>query len=128
MHTGTGPWRSCGIVAWPAAALLVLAVGASGLRPAPVVAQTLRSDTLIGVLFADLPPSDGLDANGDGALTVADLLLVDLPPRPTTTPTETPSVTPTPTETSTPTPLGLLFAGTVADLVPHAIGDQLVYR
>lgn len=59
-----------------------------------------NQDTFIQVLFGDLPDSEGVDANQDGALTVADVLLLER----------------------------LLFAGTVADLAPHAVGDQLVYR
>lgn len=66
----------------------------------PVRAATPSADTLIQVLFGDLPDTDGMDANGDGALTIADVL----PHR------------------------SVLFTGTVADLVPHAVGDQLVYR
>ncbi len=48
----------------------------------------------------------------------------------TQTPTATLSPTPsaTATETLTPTPVGLLFAGAIAELVPHGLGDQLVYR
>lgn len=63
-------------------------------------AATSSANTLIQVLFGDLPRTAGIDANGDNALTVADVI----PPR------------------------GVLFGGSVAELVPHAVGDQLVYR
>jgi hypothetical protein len=88
--------------------------------PTCAPAQTADQDALIQVIFGDLPPSENLDANHDGAYTVADILLLGptLPP----TPTPTPSPTPTPTET------GTLFAGTIAELVPHGVGDQLVYQ
>jgi hypothetical protein len=59
-------------------------------------------------------------------------------PTPTRTITRTPTRTPTPTltptpsatgtATRTPTPVGLLFNGPVADLIPHGLGDRLVYR
>jgi len=57
--------------------------------------------TLIQVLFGGLPFVDGVDANRDGAATVADIPLLSPPP---------------------------LFTGTIAELVPHAMGDRLVYR
>lgn len=66
----------------------------------PVWAASPSADTIIQVLFGDLPATDGVDANGDGALTVADVVPL----------------------------VRVLFAGTVAELVPHAVGDQLVYR
>jgi hypothetical protein len=51
---------------------------------------------------------------------------------PTPSPTLIPTATATSTETFTPTPspteTGTLFIGTIAELVPHAVGDQLVYR
>jgi hypothetical protein len=138
-----------------ACALFALLAYTSGLAfSCPAQAATAGQDTLINVLFGSLPDPGGLDANQDGFLSAADLLL--LPPDPTPTssatrtstrtpsatpsPTETavPSSTPTPTssptpsltatETSTPTPVGLLFDGTISDLVPHALGDRLVYR
>jgi len=92
----------------------------------------------------------GLDRNGDRKLTAADLVAVvrslaaTVTPTPLSTatttavatatpsvsPSATPSATPTATATSsaTPTPPGLLFAGTIRELLPHAVGDQLVYR
>lgn len=101
-------------------------------------AQTPRQDALIQTLFGELPPDNALDANGDGALTVADILLLGPEsqftptPTPTSTPTPTPTETAIPTETFTPTPsptqIGTLFVGTIAELVPHGVGDQLVYR
>ena len=72
---------------------------------ASVLAVASSQDTFTQVLFGDLPNSDGVDANLDGALTVADILLLG------------PSL-----------PSGVLFAGTVADLAPHAFGDRLVYE
>jgi len=138
----------------------------------PTLAAMPTQDTFIQVLFGDLPASDEFDANGDGTLTVADLLL--LPPTdngtptpgptrtatatpapaatatrpasatptgtatPSPTQTDTPAPTPTATHTATPlptatatpspTPVGLLFAGTISDLLPHAVGDRLVYE
>ncbi len=83
-----------------------------------VLAQNDALDTLIEVLFQDLSPSPADDANGDGEVTVADVVAVAVPPVPT----------PTATPVSTPTPIGLLYAGVVSDLIPHAVGDQLVYR
>ncbi len=83
-------WRTC--------ALLVLlacpATRASAQAPP-------NQGTLIQTLFGDLPHVDGVDANGDGAVTVADIFLLPPPP---------------------------LFVGTIEELVPHAVGDQLVYR
>ena len=162
------------IVAWPAWVLLAFLYGPTSARPA--LAATPSQETLIQVLFGDLADPGGLDANGDRALTVADIPLLPpaIPPTPTDTRTETPTapftptpsatvsltptssptmtltptpsptvtltptltptatITPTPsstgTETPTPTPVGLLFAGTIAELVPHAVDDQLVYR
>jgi len=64
------------------------------------LAATTSVDTLIQVLFGDLPASDGVDANNDGAITVADVVLA----------------------------VPVLFEGVVSDLVPHAVNDQLVYR
>ncbi|MFI5394792.1 MAG: hypothetical protein ACHQ9S_04595 [Candidatus Binatia bacterium] len=78
---------------------LMLALLSCALAPTvarPALASPIQQ-TMIQVLFADLPAADGVDANHDGVLTVADIV-------------------------------GLLFAGTIADLVPHAVGDQLVYR
>lgn len=63
------------------------------------LAATPNQEALIQVLFGDQPGMAGLDANHDGALTVADILL-----------------------------LGPLFDGTVSQFVPHAMGDRLVYR
>lgn len=67
---------------------------------ARVWAAIPNADTIIKVVFGDLPATDGVDNNDDGAVTVADVV-----------------------------PLArVLFAGTVAELVPHTVGDQLVYR
>jgi hypothetical protein len=118
----TGPvmrpkWPSKG--QWLACALLVLLGGAAALafgRSVLVAATSL--DTLIQVLFGGLPVSQGVDANRDGALTVADVVVLAVPATPT----------PTPNPTLTPTPAGLLFVGVVSDLLPHAIGDQLIYQ
>ena len=66
----------------------------------PVLGAT-SPDTLIQVLFGDLPSTDAEDANGDGTLTIADVLVFGPP---------------------------VLFAGTAAEFVPHDLGDQLVYR
>jgi len=79
---------------------VLLALLTCACAPIPARAATPRADTLIQVLFGDLPNADGVDVNGDGALTVADVLPVER----------------------------VLFTGTVADLVPHAVGDQLMYR
>jgi hypothetical protein len=120
------------------------------------LAATVGQETLINVIFGSLPDPGGLDANADGVLTVADVLLLppEIPPTPANTPTRTATrtitSTPTPTETATPTPtptitltptpsptatvtptvtpVGLLFDGTIAEFVPHAMGDQLVYK
>ncbi|MEI4920926.1 hypothetical protein Q8G81_35815, partial [Klebsiella pneumoniae] len=71
---------------------------------APAMGQTAQQDALIQTLFGDLPPSADLDANHDGALTVADILLLG-PENPSTpTPTVTATETVPPTETFTPTP------------------------
>lgn len=105
---------------------------------APALAAPPSPETFIQILFGDLPDTDGADANGDGAPTVADILLIEsgVSPTGTPTPTATPTLTATltsipsetPTKTPTPTPIGLLFAGAVAELVPHGVGDKLVYR
>jgi hypothetical protein len=98
---------------WLACALLVLLAGAAALAfGRGVLAATVSLDTLIQVLFGDLPLGEGVDANRDGAMTVADVVVLARPPAPT----------------PTPTPTGLLFAGVVSDLLPHAKGHQLVYR
>jgi hypothetical protein len=75
-------------------ALLLCFFAPAAARPA---LASPAQETTIQMLFADLPATDGVDANHDGLLTVADIV-------------------------------GLLFIGPVADLVPHAVGDQLVYR
>jgi hypothetical protein len=86
---------------WPSYALLAL-LACPYIAPSarPVRAAVPSMDTLIQVLFGDLPDTDGVDANGDGALTIADVLPL---PR-------------------------VLFAGPVAEVAPHHVGDQLVYR
>jgi hypothetical protein len=102
---GIGPWLACvGFVLL--AGTCALALGRGGLS------ATTGLDTLIQVLFGDLPADDSVDANGDGAVTVADVVVLAVPAVPT----------------PTPTPVGLLFAGVISDLLPHAVGDQLVYR
>ena len=89
--SSTGHWLAC--------ALLVLLAGTAALAfGRGVLAATTSLDTLIQVLFGDA--SDGVDANNDGAITVADVVLA----------------------------VPLLFEGVVSDLVPHAVNDQLVYR
>ena len=83
---------------WALLALLACTYVATVARP--LRAAVPSADTLIQVLFDDLPTTDAIDANGDGAITVADIL-----------------------------PLArVLFAGTVAEVAPHHVGDQLVYR
>jgi len=84
-------------VVTPMLTLVCLFTMTSAVRGAEAASS---QDTFIQALFGDLPASEGVDANQDGALTVADVLLLDR----------------------------LLFAGTVADLAPHTKGDQLVYR
>ena len=129
-RTRTQPRRPHRIIAWLVCAMLAPLAGASSARPA--LAQTVQQDALIQVLFGELPPTEELDANHDGALTVADILLLGPQTPPTPTPTPTPTATPTETETFTPTPspteIGTLYTGTIAELVPHAVGDQLMYR
>lgn len=83
-----------------------------------LLAALPRQDTLIDVLFGDAPETGDLDANRDGALSAADLVSLTNPGTPT----------PTPLPSPTATPVGLLFTGSIADFVPHAVGDQLVYR
>ncbi len=83
-----------------------------------VLAQNSALDTLIEVLFQEVPASEADDANHDGGVTVADVVAVVAPAVPTSTATPV----------STPTPIGLLYAGVISDLVPHAVHDQLVYR
>jgi hypothetical protein len=86
---------------WLACALLALLAGTAALTfERGILAATPTADTLIQVLFGDLPTSGGYDANGDGAITVADVVVA----------------------------VPVLFAGVVSDLVPHAVNDQLVYR
>ncbi|MBI4515375.1 MAG: hypothetical protein HY699_06115 [Deltaproteobacteria bacterium] len=147
----TARWRAC--------SLLVLLLCVYQWAPArPAFATGPSRETLIPVLFG-APDPGGLDMNGDGLLSVADILLLgrdDITPVPTRTPTvtatatatptasptpsetptptatptatETPTETATPTATQTPTPIGLLFAGTIDEILPHGLGDQLVYR
>lgn len=85
---------------WPggliAGVVLLVWAAAASAQPRPAVSSP--QDTLIQALFGDVSPSDGLDANGDRAVTVADILVP------------------------------VLFFGTIADLTPHDVGDQLVYR
>jgi hypothetical protein len=86
---------------WLARLLTVLLAGTAALAFWPgAVAATPTAGTLIQVLFGDLPTGEGYDANGDGAITVADVVLA----------------------------VPVLYAGVVSDLVPHAVNDQLVYR
>lgn len=91
-------------------ALLALTCSYTLTSARPVWAATATQETMIEVLFGDAPETDGTDANGDGALTVADVLLLspEPPPTPTTTATATstplPSFTPTVTPTPTPSP------------------------
>lgn len=83
---------------WPAGALLALLTFLCMLEVRPALAASSR-ETLIPVLFGDVPDPGGLDANGDDALTVADMIL--LGPDFTPTVTRTPSVTGTPTRSPT---------------------------
>ncbi len=107
------------IASWLTCALLVVIVGLWVWTPIrQVFAQNDALDAVIEVLFQDLVPSAADDANNDGEVTVADIVAVVAPAVPT----------PTATPVFTPTPIGLLYAGVVSDLVPHAVGDQLVYR
>jgi hypothetical protein len=115
---------------WPARVLLALLALPYLLEPPrPTLAATPSREALIPVLFGE-PDPGGLDANGDGVLTVADIILLgpDSIPTPTSTPTSTPSPTVTATATVSPTPTGLIFTGGIMDLLPHGQGDQLVYR
>jgi hypothetical protein len=123
----SGPRR---FQSWPPGVLLALLALPYLLAPArATLATTPSRGALIPVLFGE-PDPGGLDANGDGVLTVADIILLgpDSTPTPTSTPTSTPSPTLTVTATASPTPSGLIFAGSVTDLLPHGQGDQLVYR
>jgi len=94
-----------------AIALCLTAAGAS-------FAQTATQEELIVVLFGNIPDPGGLDANADGFLSIADILLLPAaPPTPTRTvtptvatptrtntrPTATPTATLTPIPTATPT-------------------------
>ena len=114
--------------------LLVLLACAYTAGAAWSALAALTPDTLIAALFDGEGYRAELDVNGDQLLTVADVLFLEVPHVPTGTPTVTPTVTitptpsPTGTATPSPTPTGVLFTGTVAQLVPHAKGDQLVYR
>jgi hypothetical protein len=98
--------------------------------------EIVTDDMVVNGIFWDLPPTSGLDANHDTTVTTADLVAVVLgtEPVPTVTPTVLPTATATATATATPsatgtaTPDGLLFAGTVSDLFPHAVGDTLYYE
>ena len=94
--------------------------------PAAAAAQDsdATQERLIEVLYDDALPTDGLDANTDNALTVADIVLLGA--RPTPTPTET--LPPTPTATPTATPTGTLYTGTISELIPHGVGDILYYK
>lgn len=83
--------------AWVLLAVLACTTVTTSAQPA---SAATGADTLIQVLFGDLPQSAGIDTNGDGALTIADIV----------------------------PPSRVLFAGAVAELVPHAVGDELVYR
>ena len=92
------------VIASLACALVTLLVCPCGpTAPRPALGATPPLETLIEALFGDTPNTDGLDLNSDGALTVADIVADILVPGP-------------------------LFPGTVAEFVPHAMGDQLVYR
>jgi hypothetical protein len=66
------------------------------------LAATSEQQALIEAIFGDQPGSEALDANGDGALTVADIILLGS--------------------------IDTLFSGTIAELLPHALHDKLVYR
>jgi len=107
-------------------------------------------EALLDVLFGNTPDPGGLDANDDGVLSIADILLLPAAPpltptptrtrtatvavptatntQPTVTPTLTQTVTLTPTPSPTATPVGLLYDGTISNLTPHDVGDMLIYR
>jgi len=123
------------------------------ISPATVLGQTIPE--LVTALFGR-PPSASIDLNRDGRITSADIVsavaqavatptltatMTSTPTptptasatltatdTPTRTPTATPSPTPTPTVTPTLTPEGLLYAGSLSDLVPHGVGDTFIYR
>ncbi len=94
------------------AVVVVLDAAADGVSPLELVAA----------LFGDAPATDELDTNRDDRLSAPDLVALQFTPTPTATPTATPTPTPSPT------PEGLVFAGSVADLIPHAVDDNLVYQ
>jgi hypothetical protein len=93
--------KSRSLVSWEACALFVVLVCTCvSMLARPARAAVPSADIQIAVLFGDLPETAGVDVNDDGALTVADVL---------------------PTAQ-------VLFARTVAELLPHGLGDQLTYR
>lgn len=125
VHTPTPPFPRRRLSSCAGALLALLSV-------CPVWAAPTQ-DTLIPVLFGDAADPGGLDANGDGSVTVADIVLLPaevgatptatrpvptatatvllptstatpLPPTATSSPTQTATPTATPTETVTPTP------------------------
>ena len=104
--------------------LVVWCCCAPPLAYAGLASTDATQERLIEVLYFDAAATDGLDANTDGAITVADILV--LSPRPTPTPTGTPTATATATPTET--QVGTLFTGTVSDLIPHGMGDILYYK
>src|ERR1700687_4348326 len=116
LPTRSQPWRPHHLTAQVVCAVLTFLAFAG--PPRLALAQTAKQEALIEVLFGELSPTDDLDANHDGAPTVADSLLLGpenpSPPTPTATPTDTPTPTETFTPTPSPTPTGMLFTGTIA--------------
>jgi hypothetical protein len=134
--TGVSPAR-----AGPTQELLIAALFDAGLAGPELDANGDDRVTVADVLL--LPPSTAVpSATGSRPVPTATATRSPTPPasntptrRPprTRTPTTTATSTPappsgTPTQVPTATPSGLIFAGTVSDLVPHAPGDTLVYR
>jgi hypothetical protein len=126
--------------------------------PPWVAAQTIDLDSLTDRIFGDAPAGyfdvnrDGQVSAADivALLTAATSGPTRTPAAPSDTPTATPTMMPTqmvtmtppisptptgtptrletPNPTATPTTMGLLFAGSVRDLVPHGVGDTFVYQ
>ncbi len=114
-------------------------VGDCGVDGAVTVDEVLRGVNIaLGLLLvADCNIFDG---NGDGEVTVDEILTAighalngcssGGEATPTASPEPTPTATQTipPTEAATPTPEGLLFDGTISELAPHGLDDELVYE
>jgi hypothetical protein len=101
---------------------------------AAVTVNELVLGVNIALGTAALPQCPSLDANGDGEVAINEIVVAvgnasSSCPAEATATVGPPATATVPAEpTATPTPSDVLFDGTIAALVPHGNGDQLIYR